>query len=41
MDEAEPIKQWLAKTGSEKLDEIALQGQMGDPEVSRPRTLVS
>jgi len=28
----EPIKQWLAKTGSEKLDEIALQRQMGDPE---------
>jgi hypothetical protein len=27
----EPIKQWLAKTGSEKLDEIALQ-QMEDPE---------
>ena len=29
---AEPIKQWLAKTGSEKLDEIAFQRQMGDPE---------
>lgn len=28
----EPIKQWLAKTGSEKLDEIALQQQMEDPE---------
>jgi DNA-damage-inducible protein D len=28
----EPIKQWLAKTGSEKLDKIALQRQMGDPE---------
>lgn len=28
----EPIKQWLAKTGSEKLDELALQRQMGDPE---------
>jgi hypothetical protein len=29
----EPIKQWLAKTGSEKLDAIALQQQMVDPEV--------
>lgn len=29
---AEPMKQWLAKTGSERLDEIALQRQMGDPE---------
>lgn len=28
----EPIKQWLAKTGSEKLDEIALQRQMEEPE---------
>jgi hypothetical protein len=30
----EPIKQWLAKTGSEKLDEIALQQQLEDPEAS-------
>lgn len=29
---AEPIKQWLAKTGSEKLDEIAFRRQIEDPE---------
>ena len=28
----EPIKQWLAKTGSEKLDENVLQRQLDDPE---------
>lgn len=30
----EPIKQWLAKTGSEKLDRIAFQQQMEDPEAA-------